>query len=226
MLCISLLFSCTTEVDSPSSQCSGEPSSSSRTFIDRRDSKSYRYVKIGTQTWMAENLNYEVKGSKCYTNLKDYCGIYGKLYDWATAMGLDSTYNSTLYSVETKHTGICPSGWHIPSDAEWGTLMKFINPNCPPTSDCVFAGMLLKDSIGWNSGNGTDAYGFSALPGGYGNSDGTFKGIVTDGNWWSTSEVNSNNVYYRVATHNSDDIIRYNYTNGKSGFRSIRCLKD
>jgi uncharacterized protein (TIGR02145 family) len=232
MLCISLFSSCTSDVD-PLPPPPDEPSSSSLvitsgTFTDSRDSKSYKWVVIGTQTWMAENLNYEANGSKCYTNLEAYCGIYGRLYNWSTAMAIDSTYNSTSYSAGAKHTGVCPSGWHIPSDAEWGALMKFINPNCTLTGDCAFAGMLLKATIGWNSGNGTDAYGFAALPGGYGSSGGSisFKGIGTDGNWWSTNEVNSNNVYYRIAYDNSDNFVRYNGSNSKSGFRSIRCLQD
>ena len=234
MLCISLFFSCTSDLeplppDEPSSS-SVEPSSSSSlvitsgTFTDSRDNKSYKWVVIGTQTWMAENLNYEAEGSKCYTNLEAYCGIYGKLYSWAVAMAIDSTYNSTSYSAAAKHSGVCPSGWHIPSDAEWGTLMKFVNPNCSPTSDCDFAGMLLKATSGWNSGNSTDAYGFAALPGGWGNSDGSFKDVGYEGGWWSTNEVNSNEAYYRIAYYDKDYSRRHKYS--KSSFRSIRCLQD
>jgi hypothetical protein len=104
--------------------------------------KTYKTVVIGTQNWMAENLNYNVSGSHCYDNLESNCNKYGRLYDWATAKT------------------VCPAGWHLPSGTEWATLINYVGGS-------NIAGKKLKATSGWNNGgNGQNTYGFSALPGG------------------------------------------------------------
>jgi len=115
----------------------------SGTFIDNRDTKPYKFVKIGSQTWMAENLNYEAEGSECYDKDEANCDTYGRLYDWEMAIALPGCNDETCASqITEKHQGICPDGWHIPSDAEWGVLVQFVNPkNCSFTDDnCYNAG--------------------------------------------------------------------------------------
>jgi hypothetical protein len=94
-------------------------------FTDARDGQTYKSVEIGSQIWMAENLNYKVSGSYCYKDVASNCVTYGSLYDWATAMALASSYNSTAYGTSTRHKGVCPTGWHLPSDAEWEELRYF-----------------------------------------------------------------------------------------------------
>jgi len=182
----------------------------SETFSDGRDGKIYRLVKIGTQTWMAENLNYNAKGSKCYDNSEANCKTYGRLYDWKTA------------------TTVCPSGWHLPSDAEWYVLVKFANPSCPVNTYCANAGTKLRATSGWDTGRGyiagTDNYGFSALPGGYGSSGGSFYNVGGFGYWWSASEYSSNYAYSRYMYYYIDDVY-YSY-DVKSSLRSVRCLQD
>ncbi|MDR3013670.1 MAG: hypothetical protein LBU70_10780, partial [Chitinispirillales bacterium] len=146
----------------------------SGSFTDPRDGQAYRTVRIGTQTWMAENLNFNVSGSWCYKNTSGNCNRFGRLYDWATVMGFSSSFNSTSCAsqVQSRHRGICPVGWHVPSDAEWSTLVNFVGSP---------AGTRLKAaSPFWN---GTDNHGFSALPGGY-RWGGSFYGVGTLGYWW------------------------------------------
>ena len=207
-------------------------------FFDEREKpgKKYVYVKIGTQTWMAENLNYAVSGSKCgnvnslgsslSNSNTSTCDTYGRLYNWATAMALPSSCNSNSCSgqIQSKHQGICPSGWHIPSRAEWNTLSNYVQIN----SDCSGCdARLLKAKSGWNSnGNGTDDYGFSALPGGDGYSDGVFYDVGNYGYWWSASEYEdySNYAYGRYMDY--DNEYAYWGSLSKSVLFSIRCLQD
>ena len=117
------------------------------TMTDSRDGKIYKTVKIGNQTWMAENLNYRTKkGSYCYDNKESNCDKYGRLYTWKAAMKA------------------CPSGWHLPSKEEFEVLINKVGGK-------VIVNQALKSTSGWDdhiegTGNGTDAYGFSALPGG------------------------------------------------------------
>jgi uncharacterized protein (TIGR02145 family) len=226
----------------------------------------YKTVVIGTQTWMAENLNYAVAGSKCYgegliaywdkdgnfiikelsdAEVQANCDKYGRLYDWATAMGLPSSCNEDSCSsqIQSKHRGICPSGWHIPSDDDWDKLLRYVdNENCGNGEhlydrwggpyNSYTAGKYLKAADGWNwndydgiSGNGTDKYGFSALPGG--GLDGSSFDIVgivgDDGHWWSASRLGSyRSMYYdsEIAYLISISFIR------KSDLFSVRCVQD
>ncbi len=177
---------------------------------------------------MAENLNYNVSGSKCYDNIEANCDNYGRLYNWATAMALpDSCNYKNCYSkITSKHKGICPSGWHIPSDAEWKALVDSVGGSS-------VAGRYLKATSGWHScGKGSsyqyqceDKYGFSAKPGGIGYSDGNFHFIGDYGYWWSTSEYRSEDAYYRDLNYISDAADWYNY-GAKSNLLSIRCLRN
>jgi uncharacterized protein (TIGR02145 family) len=202
------------------------------------DGKTYKAVLIGEQTWMAENLNYAASGSKCGVigdpatlsdNNTATCDTYGRLYDWATAMALQSSCNSSYCNIDAKHKGVCPTGWHIPSNADWNTLMKYVNPNCTDNSHCTDAGTKLKAKSGWNTGNddyipGTDEFGFSALPGGYGRSDGDFYDVGNYGYWWSSSEYSSNFAYRRRMGYYYE-YVYYDYY-GKSLLFSVRCLQD
>jgi len=202
------------------------------------DISDYKTVEIGTQTWMAENLNCDVSLSKCYDNDPANCAKYGRLYDWATAMALPSKCNSTLSTDDVdcakatpNHQGLCPSGYHIPSDADWNVLMKFVNPSCSDNRDCAGAGTKLRAKEGWNLYNsnfgsipaGTDEYGFAALPGGYG-SVRDFGNIRNTGFWWSASEYHAYYAYYRSMSYKDEKVSRND--DGKHYLRSIRCVQD
>jgi len=158
-----------------------------------------RTIEIGSQTWMAENLNCNVSGSKCYNNSEANCNKFGRLYDWKTAKT------------------VCPSGWHLPSDADWTTLTDFVG-------GASTAGIKLKATSGWdNNGNGTDNFGFSALPGGYGDRYDYFP-VSYDGYWWSASE---DNAYNGSSQHISYDNERtFLVGSDKTSLLSVRCVKN
>jgi uncharacterized protein (TIGR02145 family) len=172
------------------------------TFTDSRDKKVYKRVKIGTKTWMAENLNYDVpkvKTDVCYDKNKDNCAKYGRLYDWNTALKA------------------CPAGFHLPTAAEWAQLTDYIGER---------AGKKLKSTSGWKgNGNGTDDYGFSALPGGYGYWDGSFHDAGSRGYWWSSTENGDKNAWYRDMSYGSDEYV-LGKRRDKSGLLSVRCVQD
>jgi len=197
------------------------------------DISGYKFEEIGTQTWMAQNLNCDVAVAvKCYDGKPANCEKYGGLYDWATAMALPPKCNSVLSTSDPDcaikipyHRGICPSGWHIPSDADWNVLMKKANPSCSDNSDCANAGTKLKATSGWcSNGNGTDDFKFAALPGGYSNSDGYFLNVGYYGRWWSASEYTANYAYRRYMGYDYENVLwSHKY---KGVLLSVRCVKD
>jgi len=153
-------------------------------FTDSRDGKSYMKITIGSQTWMAENLNYNAENSLCYDNRADSCEKYGRLYPWADALSA------------------CPAGWHLPSDAEWTTLTDYVKDVTDDIVGSILtnAGRYLKSQIVWNdcgpSGSGSpnvcaDTYGFSALPGGAGYDviEQSFSDAGKYGRWWSDKDT-------------------------------------
>jgi len=176
--------------------------------------ETYNTVVIGSQTWFQRNLNYNVKGSVCYDNKETNCATYGKLYNWATAMALDASCNLQECSdqIDEKHKGICPNGWHIPSDSDWDALMTAVGPS---------AGRKLKAMSGWD---GTDEFGFSALSGGIGYSEGDFGSVGDYGYWWSATEYGATDARYRRMISYNEDVINYSYF--KVYLYSVRCLKD
>jgi uncharacterized protein (TIGR02145 family) len=171
--------------------------------------------------WMAENLNFNARGSVCYGNDDANCAKYGRLYDWATVMGFESTCNSTSCAsqIQSSHRGICPVGWHVPSDAEWTTLTTFVGSN---------AGTKLKSTSGWHTGSGhvpgTDDFGFSALPGGNRWTDGSFNDVGAWGNWWSATEDDATIARNRSMVWISSNVD--SWYNDKMGHFSVRCLQD
>jgi len=171
-------------------------------FTDSRDGKRYNMVTIGSQVWMAENLNRATADSKCYNDSPDSCVRYGRLYTWDDAKA------------------VCPAGWHLPNDAEWETLETYVGIST--------AGTKLKSTSGWEdykgkSGNGTDDYGFSALPGG-GGSDGVFESAGVNGSWWSATEK-TDPLASMWAIGNSAEIMlgAFNY---RTALLSVRCVQN
>jgi uncharacterized protein (TIGR02145 family) len=172
--------------------------------------KIYKTVEIGEQVWMAENLNYNASGSECRNDLEANCAIYGRLYDWDTAMEA------------------CPDGWHLPTNLEWDQLYRYVDGTSGEESpyDSPTAGKYLKAKNGWGKGaNGTDDYGFSALPGG---SNGVY-----DSFWWTADE---NYEGYRssfwsrrmIGNYSSSFYYKdgaYYFSHERDALLSVRCIK-
>jgi uncharacterized protein (TIGR02145 family) len=190
------------------------------TFTDKRDGKEYKTIEMGNQVWMAENLNFETKTSRCYDNNPKNCEKYGRLYDWETAKD------------------VCPYGWHLPFDIEWDNLYRFSDGSGGKSSLYISetAGKHLKAKSGWNdhqgkSGNGSDTYGFAALPGGMGTADGrASSGIGSIGTWWSASQHEQRtitaHVYIRGMSNQEEYARVTRFESRNPMVISVRCVKD
>ena len=190
-----------------SSSSSKGPELAEESFTDTRDGQTYKTVTVGTQTWMAENLNYETANSYCYNDNSANCTKYGRLYTWGAAKTA------------------CPSGWHLPDTTEWKALFTAVGGSST-------AGTKLKSTSAWNnSGNGTDAFGFSALPAGGRDSYGDYyyEGYYAD--FWSSTEDGSDSTEdgsdcaYFMRLYYSYDYADLNNNYKYYGF-SVRCVKD
>lgn len=199
-------------------------------------SKTYTSVVIGTQCWMKENLdigvavagntnqaNNGVIEKYCYNNDPANCNNFGGLYQWGEMM---------QYSVVPGSRGICPDGWHIPTDEEWKILEGYVDSQYS-VGDPIWnsvgwrgndAGSRLKTTSGWITNNGTNAFGFSALPAGYRLPNGSFSSLNSYGSFWSSSEFATNTSYYRSLFHFFANIER-NDSNKLYGY-SVRCARD
>jgi len=208
------------------------------TIVSNCDGMVGNIVTIGTQTWMAENLNCNVKGSRCYNDDPSNCEKYGRLYNWATAMSLPSSCNSSSCSnqVQSPHRGICPSGWHIPTSADWDNLLRFVDNENNGLGEereghyhSETAGNYLKAANGWDEHSGEDIYGFAALPGGYGtfyfSDDVSFDDVDRIGIWWSTSEGDASNAYKREMINVRTNVLSWGSIY-KSVMNSVRCVQD
>jgi len=177
-------------------------------LVDDRDGKTYKEVAIGEQIWMAENLNYAgVDGELgvCYDYDEEQCDYSGRLYRWDEA------------------TVACPVGWRLPEDNDWTELMDFVgNPGWASGKLRSTTGYL-KHSTSYSEG--TDDYGFSALPGGiYDDWGGSFNGANDVSSWWSAKESDDGvrSAFTLSGNHPSVGIRNA----GVSSLRSVRCLKD
>lgn len=229
-------------------ECRFNPDIDYGSMTDSRDGQVYRTVKIGSQVWMAENLNYAYTGVKfnyrddnsdkdyssdssswCYVNTLGNCAGTGRLYTWAAAIDsvklandaenpLDCGYGKNC-SLPARVQGICPEGWHLPTAAEWDTLFTTVGGQST-------AGNILKSQTGWCcDANGDDAYGFSALPVGFRHQSGYFEHFRDHAYFWSGDAT------LLVEKAGSMSLIakdEYAHRSGSYKFfaYSVRCVKD
>lgn len=205
------------------------------TFTDSRDGKTYKTITIGKQTWMAENLNYQVEDSWCYKDNPEMCKKYGRLYTWAAAMGLPSSFNSAFgkSKITKNHQGACPAGWHIPTNAEWEELSVAVGGKRKEAccdGRCGWyeeTGRSLKASKSWtNNGNGNDKFGFCALPAG-GKNSGEYDMEGSIAYFRTTTEIEDDNQSVYVWNLDAkESTFSFNYTWFKDDGVSVRCLKN
>ena len=201
--------------------CPGAPT------VSDVDGNSYATVKIGTQCWTQSNLtvskyrngdtipnitdgtqwwqmNTSSTGAWCNNGNNTNLGtIYGKLYNW--------------YAVSDSR-GLCPMGWHVPTDMDWTILMNYLGGQS-------VAGEAMKSTTGWlNNRNGTNSSGFTALPGGWRYPGGGFYCCSWDGSWWSSSVAGSGIAWYRSLDW-SNAVVGVGTTDMRNGL-SVRCVRD
>ena len=204
-------------------------------FTDARDGKTYRTVKIGSQIWMAENLNYDYNQntakSYCFNNSADSCAKYGRLYTWAAAMDSAAMFSENgkgcgdgkTCSATKPVRGGCPEGWHLPSLEEWYALETYVADNSNGG-----VGYALKSISGWTAYNGktggSDYFGFGALPAGLRNGVGTFYDVQSYANFWSSTEGSASGANGRSLRYGGTNLLIS--SNAKSIALSVRCVKD
>lgn len=177
-------------------------------LFDERDYSLYSIIKIGNQTWMAENLRYNIESSRL--NPMNPSIEYGKLYNWNTVM---------------KAT---PKGWHLPSDEEWNELEMALGMPAVDVTNTGWRrgtdhGTGMKSTTGWyNSGNGTNASGFNAFPAGF--YSGSFHYLGDNASFWSSTENSGSHAWYRFLHYGGATVNRLS-TNKTYSF-SCRCVKD
>lgn len=207
-------------------------------FTDPRDGNVYKYVTIGKQVWMTNNLRYlpkvakpdEGSNSEAYYYVNGYYGTsvdtakatsnyetFGVLYNWPAAMAGSGSSTDNPSRVQ----GVCPQGWHLPSENEWLELTEHLG-------GLLIAGGKLKEkgTKHWKIPNtdATNETDFTALPGGYRSNNGTFGGVGSTAYWWTTTETSKTGALSRNIEYNSGGIFKVGST--KDWGWSVRCLKD
>ena len=220
----SVVVKSSSSIESSSSSEKSDSSSSAvlielGTMTDSRDNQTYKTVTIGTQTWMAQNLNYESDDSRCYNDSTTYCDKYGRLYTWAAVMdsaGVWSTngkgcgYSVTCSPISPVR-GTCPEGWHVPDTTEWNTLYNTMGKEAVAMQSLGFAKWV----------HATNDFGFSALPAGY-YGYGSFSDVGVRTYFCSASEYFSSSAYIWVLNVTNAGL----GSNRKDNGCSVRCIKD
>jgi uncharacterized protein (TIGR02145 family) len=226
-------------------------SSKADTVVSDFDGHVYGTVKIGEQLWLKENiksthylngtpiaegsnagnLDYDTlsKFHFSYENQESNISAYGRLYTWSAVMGGALSSNSIPSGVQ----GICPRGWHVPSDAEWMELELFLGMDPEEVLDNKIrgdkeGGMLKeKGTTHWMSPNGdaSDLYGFAAVPGGERFWSGVFRDKTRRGCYWTSTKVQHNAAWQRLFYHSHGKISRSDFSRISVG-ASVRCIKD
>lgn len=203
--------------------CQKDPfaDSNNGTFKDSRDQLEYKWVRIGEQIWMAENLAYLPSVSQLATSSESEKLYYIYDFDGTDLGAAKKTANFQTYGVLYNWTAAlvaCPLGWHLPADLDWYNLMNFLSSD---------VGKKLKSATGWqNNGNGDNSSGFSSLPGGMRIGDIGLKHIGDASVFWTSTEGTKPFLLYRYLMDNTDNGIFLGENATKIYGLSVRCIKD
>ncbi|MCX5902658.1 MAG: fibrobacter succinogenes major paralogous domain-containing protein [Proteobacteria bacterium] len=194
-------------------------------MTDARDGQTYKTVTLGDQTWLAQNLNYETENNSwCYQDKSENCDNYGRLYTWEEALTA------------------CPDGWHLGSDEEWSTLIKYLDPKADPNNVLIeseIAGGMMKatgtieDGTGlWRRPNtgATNVSGFSAVPGGerVPTPAGMFNLLSQHAFFWTSTEYDARSAGFRTLDYGHSGVTKGTSTTNmtKAYGLSVRCIMD
>ena len=204
---------------------------------DTRDGKTYKTIVIGEQTWMAQNLNYDLDDNRrqcCYRNQDDLCSRFGKLYTWAGAMDYDKNRcQDAAYCSLASHQGICPDGWRVPVVEDWDTLwmnVGYNSENLAIDSNYKYKVIraLITDTsyITWDRSGKGDYFGFSATEHGYRESNqGSFWSLYTTPSaYWTSDQVGATSSKAYIASMYSSSVDFEQYS--KTGQFAVRCIKN
>ncbi len=180
-------------------------------MTDERDNQVYEIVKIGSQWWTAQNMNYETDNSYCYDDDPENCEIYGRLYGYEAAVN-----------------DACPAGWRLASDEDWSTLIRTLDRDSDPSemTESKTAGYEMKSQSGWDGdGNGSNSSGFSAVPNGNRGPEGTYHSLGSSAYIWSSTPYDDEEVWRRVIQAFDNGIFRVKHGSlGRS--LAVRCVKE
>lgn len=219
-------------VEADSCRISGKNECEYGTLTDDRDGQEYKTVKIGKQTWMAENLNYNIENPKsvlaltpCFNERLDSCSKYGRYYTWSQAMDSAATWSSEgkncglsskVCRVKAPVRGICPEGWHLPSRAEWVYLLDAIGWENSLEK--------LASISGWYIDKGRDRFGFDARPGHRQESHAIWGHTGTEAYFWSSTQFDE--VYAFIMYLSDFDEKAYVDMDFKRYRLNVRCVQD
>lgn len=180
-------------------------------FTDIRDGQAYRFRQIGSQVWMTVNLNFASAGSWCYDNDLANCAVYGRLYNWNTALTA------------------APQGWHLPSRTEWQTLFSYLGGQDLAGDKMKEAGYAHWQYFNYNdnrNGVATNSSRFTALPGGYYNDDGKFYAITQIGHFWSSTLMYPQFAWACLVQKSNPIVTTWDSGRWTGVGYSIRCIRD
>lgn len=194
-------------------------------LTDSRDSRIYRTVKVGSQVWMAQNLAFKRDTSWILMDSLALGERYGRLYQWTAAMDTSAVFLKDVAEIQLPWRGACPQGWHVPSEAEWSTLVNL--------SDSATSGTRLK-ALEFSADTSkttlsTDDWGFRVLPGGFvyystGGRRNVYSGFRGAAVFWTSSEYTTTRSWSRSLTDASSSAVRKSSL--KTEGYSVRCLQD